>query len=70
MEEKDKKLEISKTVWVRAGIRQYSVDRKPGTQGQPDFYVLTEHKRGKRHKVVITQPDMQKVIDALLEVQK
>lgn len=70
MEEKDKKLEISKTVWVKAGIRQYSVDRKPGTQGQPDFYVLTEHKRGERHKVVITQPDMQKVIDALLEVQK
>ena len=66
----DEKLKITKTVWVRAGIRQYSVDRKPGTHGQPDFYVLTEHKGGTRHKVVITQHDMQKVIDALLEVQK
>lgn len=70
MEQQDTRLEIKKTVWVKAGIRQYSVDRKPGTKGQPDFYVLTEHKRGTRHKVVITQPDMDKIIEALVEVQK
>lgn len=66
----DDRLEIAKTVWVRAGIRQYSIDRKNGKDGQPDYYVLTEHKKDRRHKVVITQPDMQKVINALVEVQR
>jgi len=66
----DDKLDIAKTVWVRAGIRTYSVDRKKGVNGNTDYYVLTEHKKDRRHKVVITQPDMQKVINALVEVQQ
>ena len=63
----DEMLAIKKQVWVRThSNRDYSVDRKQGTGGRPDYYVLTEHKRdGKRHKVVILQPDLEKVIKAM-----
>jgi len=65
----DERLAIKKTVWVDThSNRRYSVDVKPGTEGRPDYFVLTEHKRdGKRHKVVILQPDLEKIIRALKE---
>lgn len=69
---KDERLAIKRTVWVRThSNRDYSVDRKQGTGGKPDYYVLTEHKSdGKRHKVVILQPDLERVAKALLEAAK
>lgn len=65
----DSKLDIKKQVWVCTPTnRKYSVDRHEGTEGRPDWYVLTEHKKdGKRHKVVILAPDLQRVIGALKE---
>lgn len=66
----DEKLAIIKTVTVRAGKRHYTVDKKPGTKGQPDYYVLTEHKGDKRFKVVITGADVAKIINALQEASR
>lgn len=65
----DERMAIKSTMWVETrSNRSYSVDIKPGTQGRPDYYVLTEHKRdGQRHRVVILQPDLEKVIKALQE---
>lgn len=60
---------IKKQVWVSTPTnRHYSVDRHEGVGGRPDWYVLTEHKNdGSRYRVVILEPDMQRVIDALRE---
>lgn len=65
----DTALEIKRQVWVRCpSNRDYSVDRHEGKDGKPDYYVLTEHKKdGRRHRVVILQPDLHKVITALQE---
>lgn len=65
----DKTLDIKKQVWVNTPTnRTYSIDRHEGTEGRPDWYVLTEHKAdGKRYRVVILQPDMQRIIRALNE---
>ena len=63
----DEILKIEKTVWVRRPTnRNYSVDRHKGKDGKPDFFVLTEHKTsGQRFKVVILEPDLEDVINAL-----
>lgn len=63
----DEKLQILKTVEVQAGKRRYTVDRKPGTNGLPDYFVLTEHKGSKRFKVVITGADVEKIVNAITE---
>lgn len=66
----DEKLAIIKTVTVRAGKRHYTVDKKPGTNCQPDYYVITEHKGDKRFKVVIAEADITKIINALQEASR
>lgn len=68
----DNDLNIKKTVLVRTwSNRRYTVDRHGGKPGKPDYYELTEHRKdGRRFKVFIPQPDMQRVIAALQEAQK
>lgn len=66
----DKRLEIIKTVKVYAGNRHYTIDKKPGTKCQPDYYVITEHKGDKRFKVVIAEADVTKIINALQEASR
>ena len=66
----DERLAIIKTVKVYAGNRHYTVDKKPGTNCQPDYYVITEHKGAKRYKVVIAGADVPKIINALQEASR
>lgn len=65
-------LKIEKQVWVRCkSNRNYSVDRHKGKEGKPDYYVLTEHnKSGNRFRIVILQPDLQRVIKALQDASQ
>jgi len=64
--------DILRSLTIQAANRKYTVDRKPGVSGLPDYYVLTEHNLAKkmRSRVIIMAADMPKVVSALQEIQR
>lgn len=64
---------VSKTIWVNSTGKQFSIDRHEGIDGKRPYLMVTEHNdhgRGKRYRISIPLPLVERLIEALHEASQ